>query len=479
MSNSIIDHMLSEEGIPLVPTSGVDEAAGVYGLDSPLPQGGHTSGFLRKSSSSGLGGAASRGRQHQQQQLQRQLPVLGLASSWTGGGGAAPSTPRFSHSSSFSAYGAAGPVPRGLSAQGAAAGDRAFLSGSFAGVGGAGGGSNRGPGGLGLRGRGRARRLSVGEEEVRRSAVGSWQQFQQQRGVHSFDAPRGKASGGNGSSGVGTGRSGVASSSTAVVGDRVGAGASSSGEPTETPRAGRHSRDAAGSFFGSSSQQHTQGLLGDGHLGAGEAGQQVVPVMGSSVQDGPSAAAAASASPVIQTGSSATAAPPVAASMAAAGGAGPSPGDTDRVSSPISQLAARASAVAAAVAAAASAAEAGEVAGASSRLLQATSSSSNSFNSSQNNSAAFATSASNLASEAALFSRSGWASMDPQHQHHQQQPANQQQQQLAGQFSAGGRGSSDWYVSGPMSLVETPKESRRPGQAAAVLPSLAPALAEQ
>jgi hypothetical protein len=77
VSNSIIDFMLSEEGIPLVPTSGGNED-GVHGLDSPLPPSiSGPAGFLRRSFG------------HNRQSV---------GSNWDRG----CTTPRFSHSSSFS-----------------------------------------------------------------------------------------------------------------------------------------------------------------------------------------------------------------------------------------------------------------------------------------------------------------------------------------------------------------------------------------
>jgi hypothetical protein len=84
----------------------------------------------------------------------------------------------------------------------------------------------------------------------------------------------------------------------------------------------------------------------------------------------------------------------------------------------------------------------------------------------QNDSAAFATSASNLASDAALFSRSGWASMHPQ----------QQQQHMAWQLNVGSGGGDD---DGPMSLVETPKKSKSHVDTAALMPTSTTAFEQQ
>jgi hypothetical protein len=85
-------------------------------------------------------------------------------------------------------------------------------------------------------------------------------------------------------------------------------------------------------------------------------------------------------------------------------------------------------------------------------------------------SGAFATSGSNLPSEAALFSRSGWASMH--------QPQQQQQQLMMGQWSVGRQG-VNWHDQfGPASLFATPKERAPRPEAAAVLPSLAAAVEE-
>lgn len=82
----------------------------------------------------------------------------------------------------------------------------------------------------------------------------------------------------------------------------------------------------------------------------------------------------------------------------------------------------------------------------------------------QTDSVAYATSASNLPSDAALFSRSGWAAMHPA-----QQPA-EQGPQLQGHWSAGGRGGMRDY--GPVSLFATPKEPKPRGEASALLPPL-------
>jgi hypothetical protein len=157
-----------------------------------------------------------------------------------------------------------------------------------------------------------------------------------------------------------------------------------------------------------------------------------------------------------------------------------SPAARSVADSPVSRLAAQARATAAAVAAVANSAascSATTSAAESSNRLEGlprspanAGSSSSSFLSGQNDSAGYATSASSLPSDAALFSRSGWAAMN----HHQQQQPGSQEQQLQGQWSAGGRGGMRDY--GPVSLFETPKEPKPRGEASALLPRLATAL---
>jgi hypothetical protein len=234
VSNSIIDCMLSEEGIPLVPTSGVNETAGVHGLDSPF-----FSGPIFHSS--------SMGRQQQ----------LAQVSSWGDGD---CTTPRFSHSGSFSAY---GPGSRLSPSPGRVFGP----SHSFAGHGAERmrQGLNQGPGrdrfgrrlpSAGGRGTG-ARRLSVGEVELRRGRQGMQGQ-QQQRVVRSLEL-RVPSSAVRGSVDRPRGESDPSQHSSSTGKVAVGSGY----EPPETPK--RASYIGSGSLFGHSrpSQEEASKFFGD------------------------------------------------------------------------------------------------------------------------------------------------------------------------------------------------------------------------
>jgi hypothetical protein len=286
------------------------------------------------------------------------------------------------------------------------------------------------------------------ERDTHSTATSGWQEFQS-RDVRSFDMPAAQQGGSSGgrvanpprlsdpSLGLSSCSTRADQPSAAAIGDRV-----EQGEQPTTPRGG----NSSGSFFSSGNREA-------GHDSAATAGaslssqQQVLPVLpGITVYQASTSAAMAGGSgdaaqrqPVSGGSSTGVLAPALNAST---GGRGFSPSDTasvrSGVGSPVSQLAARASAVAAAVAAAAAAGEGGNL-GAGTSVLP-TSGSSSSFNSGQNDSAAFATSGSNLPSDAALFSRSGWASMHPQ----------QQQQQAAHQSNVGARGGG--YDHGPKSL---------------------------
>jgi len=415
--------MLSEEGIPLVPTSGgVDEAVLVHGLDSP---------FLS-------------------------APYNLHAGSRGAGWGAAPSTPRFSHSSSFSGFSSArGSVDRGLSSSYGGGYYRRREVGAGAGRGEVAGG--------------RARRLSLGEAELRRgmqqqqrAMLPQQQQQQQQRHVKSFELSGVGASGGGAggrlsdpSSSIlrGLGASGSTAGTAAAAGADVGAS-----ELPVTPRFS-HSSSTAGSNRNevfNSSMAAAEALQNDSSSGGTNSRQAEL-------------SANSNTSPAGQqptSGLGSLPSPGFSASEPGVTPAGPGVGSQGPVSSPVSHLAAKASAVAAAVAAAAAASAAGSPRDAASQL-QGTAGDQGGNGSSGNNS-----SSAMFASDAALFSRSGWAGL---HMPHQQQ---QQQQQLMGQWSFSRREGGGGDSHGPTSLFATPKDRQPRLEAAAVLPTL-PRTAEQ